>query len=158
MSEASGNAGGNGPGIWSRRPDLTSGTSVQLGRPEEDAPEEPTQTSPDMLAESGLETEETRDTLLRARMESRLELRRSLGYSAFAGLVIGIEAWGLVRGEPFFGWLIPILFTGFAVYFWSRRRRAENHVSSLEEELGLLEEEREKLANRDGSRSGSLLA
>jgi hypothetical protein len=133
-------------------------SEAKIAKPARNVSEQPAQTDPELLAEVGLETEGTRDSLLGARKESRLELRRSIGYSAFAGLVIGLEAWGIVRGEPFFGWLIPVLFTGFAVYFWSRRRRARDHVFSLEEKLGLLEEEREELANRDGSGSGSRLA
>jgi len=132
-------------------------SEAQTGEPGGGLSERPGHTYADILAEVGLETEETRDSLLRSRKGSRFELRNFIGSSALAGLVIALETWGVLRGEPFFGWLIPVLFTGFAVYFWSRRRRAQHEVSSLEERLEYLEEEREKLANRDGSRSGSLL-
>jgi len=151
-------AGSRSRGILSRDSSPTTEPSVQLAKLRPDRPVKAGGTSPNMLAEIGLETEETRDTLLRARKESRLELGRSLGSSAFAGLAIGIESWGVVRGEPFFGWLIPVLFTAFAVYFWSRRRRAESHVASLEQRLEVLEAEREGLANRTGSRSESFLS
>jgi len=102
--------------------------------------------TPDTLAEVGLRTEEAREAWLQSRKGSRLELRRALWSSAAAGSVVALEAWGVVRGAPFFGWLIPILFTGFAMYFWSCRRRAEKGVSSLTEELRLLELERERLS------------
>jgi hypothetical protein len=38
-----------------------------------------------------------------------------------------------------FGWLIFVLFAGFAAYFWSRRRKAEGAVASDEKILRQLE-------------------
>ena len=105
---------------------------------------------PDSLVRAGLEAEEVRDVLLRGRKESRREFLRAIGFSGIAGLAFGIEAWGILRGEPFFGWLVPVLFTGFAVYFWSRRRQAESQVAALDDELRLLEVEREKIASEGG--------
>lgn len=106
--------------------------------------------TPEILVNLGLETEEVREKLLLSRREARNELGLALGSSGFAGFLIGLETWGIIRRAPFFGWLIPVLFVGFAVYFWRRRGRAKDRVSSLEEELRVLEAEREGLSKLGG--------
>jgi hypothetical protein len=105
---------------------------------------------PEVLVNLGLETEGVREKLLLSRTEARSELVRALGSTGFAGFLIGLETWGIIRGAPFFGWLVPVLFVGFAVYFWRRRGHAKDQVSFLEEELRVLEAEREGLSKLGG--------
>lgn len=106
--------------------------------------------APEILVNLGLEAEEVREELLMRRREARSELVMALGSSGFAGFLISLETWGIIRRAPFFGWLIPVLFVGFAVYFWRRRGRAKDRVSFLEEELRVLEAEREGLSKLGG--------
>jgi len=106
--------------------------------------------TPEILVNLGLVTEEVRDELLLSRRDARSELVLALGSSGFAGFLIGLETWGIIRRAPFFGWLVPVLFVGFAVYFWRRRGHAKDQVSFLEEELRVLEAEREGLSKLGG--------
>jgi len=122
-----------------------------MENPRKDVATQPRPEYPDSLVKVGLEAEGLREGLLRGRKESRREFLRAIGFSGIAGLAFGLEAWGIFRGEPVFGWLVPVLFTGFPVYFWSRRRRAENQVAALGDELRLLEDERERIASQGGS-------
>jgi len=87
----------------------------------------------------GLESEEARHKLVQAAREARRELICAVGSTGVAGLAFGIEAWATFRGEPVFGWLISVLFTGFSIYFWARRRRVKGVVASLDEDYRLLE-------------------
>lgn len=101
--------------------------------------------------ELGLEIEEALDALVRTRGEARRELLRAIGFTSVAALSFCIEAWATWRGEPVFGWFLFVLFTGFAVFFWSRRRGAEEKVGSLDEDLRLLEAKRSNASDSDSA-------
>lgn len=105
--------------------------------------------SADAVVELSLEVEGAREDLSLSRRESRRELRWAIGVSCLAGLCFAIEAWATWRGEPVFGWLVFVLFTGFSVYFWRRRRRAAEVVSTREEALALLEARRARVPGSD---------
>jgi hypothetical protein len=102
-----------------------------------------------------LELEAARDALIKGRGSARIELLRAIGSTGVAGLLLGIEAWATWRGEPAFGWLVFVIFIGFAGYFWSRRLRAEKATRSLDEALRLLEA---KWSDVSGSGRGNHLA
>jgi hypothetical protein len=126
-----------------------------MGNPEPENPAanitaEEDRPTPEILVTVGLVTEEVREELLLSRERASREQFRALWISGFAGFLIGLETWGVMRGMPVFGWLIPVLFVGFGVYFWFRRRHTKDRVSSLEEELKVLETERERISGLRG--------
>lgn len=104
---------------------------------------QPGPTPAERVVELGLEVEEVRETLVRVRGKSRSELIRAIGHTGMATVAFCIEAWATWRGDPVFGWAIFVLFAGFAAFFWSRRRKTEKKVGSLEDDLRLLEGKRE---------------
>ena len=93
--------------------------------------------------EISLEIVEARDSMLTLRRESRTQFQRTVGYSAAAAFTLGLEIWGVLRGEPVFGWLIPILFSAFAASFWSRLLSVRRGIVTLEASVQCLEMQRQ---------------